>query len=71
LEKRRKSHARRLVSKEDLKRRLLKLLRRKYGRISWQEMHGDKTQIKLKQIDYGIQLIRDVCKRRSMDIEGL
>jgi hypothetical protein len=48
----------------------MKLLRAKYGRITLQTMHGDKIQFKLKLINNEIQLVRDVCKRRSMDIEG-
>ena len=49
----------------------MKLLRAKYGRISMHIMHGDKIQFKLKLINNEIQLVRDVCKRRSMDIEGI
>jgi hypothetical protein len=55
-----------LVLNEELRRRLIKLLERKYGR-----MHGSRTQINLRQIDYENQLIRDVYKRRSMYIEEI
>jgi hypothetical protein len=57
-----------LISNEELKKKLIKLLRRKYEEPNWLGMQGSRAQTKLNQINHKIQLIKAVCKRRSIDM---
>jgi ribosomal protein L39E len=61
--------SRKVVSGEELIRRLLKLLRKNYEEPNWQRMHGGKAQSKLNQINYELRLIKAICKRRSINVE--
>jgi hypothetical protein len=57
-----------LISNEELKRKLVKLLRRKYEESNWQRRNRRRTQVKLNRINYKIQLIKTMCQRRLIDM---
>jgi hypothetical protein len=57
-----------LISNEQLKKKLIKLLRRQYEEPNWQNIQEGGSRAKLNQINYKIQLIKTMCKRKLIDM---
>lgn len=55
-----------LISNEELKRKFIKLLRKKYEEPNWQRRNSGRAQAKFNRINYKIQLIKAMCERRSI-----
>jgi hypothetical protein len=57
-----------LITIGELKRRLIKLLRKKYEESNCLRNNSRRIQRKLDQIDHKIQLMKAICKRRANNI---